>query len=66
MKRKDLNVSFPVHDYRPALQGALSWLGDRYLLAEPTPRLQEHAPAYSESRKWHPAVVSGALAKTRR
>jgi hypothetical protein len=26
------------HDYRPALQGALSWLGKRYLLAEPLNR----------------------------
>jgi hypothetical protein len=23
----------PVHDYGPALQSAVSWLGDRYLLA---------------------------------
>ena len=28
----------PPHDYRPALQGALSWLGKRYLLAEPLNR----------------------------
>ena len=27
--------AIPQHDYRPALQGALSWLGKRYLLAEP-------------------------------
>ena len=30
--------SIPTHDYRPALQGALSWLGKRYLLAEPLNR----------------------------
>lgn len=66
MKRKDLNYSIPLHDYRSALQGALSWLGDRYLLAEPVPRLQEHSPYYSESRSWHPEVVAGALAKIRR
>jgi hypothetical protein len=29
------------HDYRPALQGALSWLGKRYLLAEPLNRRSE-------------------------
>jgi hypothetical protein len=30
--------TIPPHDYRPALQGALSWLGKRYLLAEPLNR----------------------------
>jgi hypothetical protein len=30
--------TIPPHDYRPALQGALSWLGNRYLLAEPLNR----------------------------
>jgi hypothetical protein len=30
--------AIPPHDYRPALQGALSWLGKRYLLAEPLNR----------------------------
>jgi hypothetical protein len=65
MKRK--NSSIPLHDYRPALQGALSWLGDRYLLAEPTPRLsQEHAAYFTQPRRWHPAVIAGALAKTSR
>jgi len=29
------------HDYRPALQGALAWLGKRYLLAEPVNRRGE-------------------------
>jgi hypothetical protein len=66
MKRKDTNLSLPQHDYRPALQGALSWLGDRYLLAEPAPRLQEHSPYFTERRSWHPVVVAGALAKTSR
>lgn len=67
MKRKDLNVSIPQHDYRPALEGALSWLGDRYLLAEPVPRLQvEPAPYFSEPRRWHPVVVAKALARTSR
>ena len=63
MKRKDSNVSMPLHDYRSALQGALSWLGDRYLLAEPTPRLQERSPYFTENRTWHPVVIAGALAK---
>lgn len=66
MKRKDLNVNMPLHDYRTALQGALNWLGDRYLLAEPTPRLQERTPYFAENKSWHPVVVAGALAKTGR
>ena len=33
--------AIPPHDYRPALQGALSWLGKRYLLAEPLNRRNE-------------------------
>ena len=35
---KVLRQTIPTHDYRPALQGALSWLGKRYLLAEPLNR----------------------------
>ena len=64
MKRKE-NVSIPLYDYRAALQGAMSWLGDRYLLAEPAQRLpQEHRPFFAEQqRRWHPVVVAGAMAK---
>jgi hypothetical protein len=35
---KVLRPTIQPHDYRPALQGALSWLGKRYLLAEPMNR----------------------------
>jgi hypothetical protein len=35
---KALSQTIPPHDYKPALQGALSWLGKRYLLAEPLNR----------------------------
>ena len=28
----------PTHDYRAALQNAVAWLGNRYLLAEPLNR----------------------------
>jgi hypothetical protein len=63
MKRKDL-TAIPLHDYRPALQGAVSWLGNRYLLAEPAPRLsEERKPYFAEQRRWHPVVVAGAIAK---
>jgi hypothetical protein len=67
MKRKESNTKFPLHDYSPALQGALSWLGDRHLLAEPVLRLrEEHAPYFAEPRRWHPTVVAGALTKISR
>ena len=38
---KELSRSIPQHDYSPAVQGALSWLGKRYLLAEPVNRRGE-------------------------
>ena len=64
---KRTQATFPLHDYSPALQGALSWLGDRHLLAEPAPRLrQEQTPYFAESRRWHPTIVAGALRKTAR
>jgi hypothetical protein len=31
----EFHPPLPVHDYGHALQSALSWLGDRYLLAAP-------------------------------
>jgi len=52
--RKASNPSLPVHDYRPALQCAVSWLGDRYLLAEPAQRVHERKPYFSEVRRWMP------------
>ena len=66
MKRKEYSA-IPQYDYRPALQGAMSWLGNRYLLAVPVPRLsEEHKPYFAEQRRWHPAVVAGAIAKASR
>ena len=38
MTQKSMRQGIPQHDYRPALEGALSWLGNRYLLAEPLNR----------------------------
>ena len=67
MKRKNPTATIPQHDYRPALEGALTWLGDRHLLAEPVPRLSvERVPYFAEPRRWHPAVIAGALAKNAR
>ena len=55
MKRKASNPALPVHDYRPALQCAVSWLGDRYLLAAPVNRLpEERKPFFAEIRSWLP------------
>ena len=67
MKRKNPTATIPQHDDRPALEGALTWLGDRHLLAEPSPRLSvERVPYFAEPRRWHPAVIAGALAKNAR
>jgi hypothetical protein len=45
------------HDYGPALQSAVSWLGDRYLLAEPVRRRAEPSKAFFvEPRRWYPAT----------
>ena len=53
--------SIPVHDYGQALRTAVSWLGDRYLLAEPVPRRREQpAPFFSEPRRWHEASRTAA------
>ena len=61
MKRKAPNAALPVHDYRPALQGALSWLGNRYLCAEPARPLSESRPVFfGEKRGWHPPINAGA------
>jgi hypothetical protein len=35
MKRPHDPLQLPLHDYGLALQSAVSWLGDRYLLAAP-------------------------------
>ena len=49
--------TIPAHDYSPALQSAVSWLGDRYLLAEPVRRLPEERKTYFvETRSWHPVT----------
>jgi hypothetical protein len=67
MKRNEPTANIPLYDYSPALQGALSWLGDRHLLAEPVPRLRvEQTPYFAEPRRWHPTVIAGALTKISR
>lgn len=53
-----LNRAIPLHDYGPALQNAVSWLGERYLLADPVPRRHdEPKPYFTETRSWHPQTA---------
>jgi len=52
---KPKTASLPMHDYRTALQFALSWLGDRYLLAQPVNRVSaQRRPNFAETRRWMP------------
>lgn len=48
------NRPIPVHDYSSALKNAVSWLGERYLLADPVPRRKDESKAFfSTPRSWH-------------
>ena len=53
---KALSHTLPQHDYRPALQGALTWLGKRYLLAEPLNRRPDNTTQRSEPQSAQPAA----------
>ena len=54
MKRSKSNSGMQLHDYRLALQRAVSWLGDRYVLAEPVVRrAQPSRPFFVEATSWH-------------
>ena len=64
MKRNPSNIPIPLQEYRPALLGAVSWLGDRHLVAEPMPRAAGSA-YFAESPRWHPSIIAGAIAKLR-
>ena len=46
MKNPDNPRMIPLHDYDQALEKAVSWLGERYLLAEPAPRRREEPRQY--------------------
>lgn len=57
MKRPTKPAAIPLHDYDRALQTAVSWLGDRYLLAEPVKRRPaDRSPYFSETPRWHTRV----------
>jgi hypothetical protein len=50
---KPQNPALPVHDYRTALLRAMSWLGDRHLLAQPVNRVSAQSrPNFAETRPW--------------
>jgi hypothetical protein len=68
MKRSETpSDSIPRHDYGLALKSAVSWLGDRYLLATPLNRRRDDRRDYfTQARSWidvrnvkRPAAVSG-------
>lgn len=47
----------PPHDYALALRNAVSWLGDRYLLAQPAERrVAAPEPYFVEPRRWHEKI----------
>ena len=54
MKRSDSpSATIPRHDYELALKSAVSWLGDRYLLAAPLhKRTDERREYFNETRRW--------------
>ncbi len=46
---------FPLHDYSGAISSAVSWLGERYLLASPINmprRLRPAEPFYGQRANW--------------
>jgi len=57
---KALSQAVPQHDYRPALQGALTWLGKRYLLAEPLNRRSDHKEQPRQPRSAQPSSLNSA------
>ena len=62
MKRLDPQATTPQHDYGLALKSAVTWLGDRYLLADPLPRRRDERGEYfGQTRRWH----DGSHAKRR-
>jgi hypothetical protein len=58
-------ASLPQHDYEQALKRAVSWLGDRYLLADPLPKRRDASKEYfGASRHWLDARNSKAHSAT--
>ena len=56
---RDNQPPFPVRDYSSAVQNAVSWLGDRYLLATP---ISAHGNSWRPVRRPHAAVKGARFA----
>lgn len=55
---KEMSRSIPHHDYSPAVQGAVSWLGKRYLLAEPVNRRSDdRTTEVVTPQRWQPTLI---------
>jgi hypothetical protein len=55
--KRSIDSTLPLHDYDRARQSAVSWLGNRYLLAAPINRKREEpSPYFVQPRQWHVAV----------
>ena len=63
MKRpKESALPLPQFDYGLAVQTAVSWLGDRHLLAKPMPRRSaERPPYFVERQHWTEARKATGL-----
>ena len=62
MKRpKESAQPLPQYDYGVALQTAVSWLGDRHLLAKPMPRRSVERPSFVEQPRLHEARPATGL-----
>lgn len=62
MKRpKESALPLPQYDYGLALQTAVSWLGDRYLLAQPMPRRSVERPYFVKPPSWHEARAANRM-----
>jgi hypothetical protein len=58
MKRPEPDSQTPTHDYGLALQSAVSWLGERYLLATPQARREPDRPKYWTAQRHAAAHAS--------
>jgi hypothetical protein len=62
MKRpKESPPPLPQYDYGLALQTAVSWLGDRHLLAKPMPRRSVERLSFVERPRLHEARPAAGL-----
>jgi hypothetical protein len=64
MKRPDEKATLvPTYNYDQARQKAVSWLGDRYLLAEPARKRDDGSKGFLKAPSdWY--VISGTAART--